>query len=655
MRLMVKWAQKWRRRFQTMVRYRLMFLTSAPIFLTLIALIGITIYWSIQYTWQNALHDVSERLEQAKNTLVQEQTMQQQQLDALANSYQFRDKLQSQELDSWLKSEKLSHHWDFISFKDKPRDSGASLEVLLASELSEKLKQKAIVPIKGEDGIESRALSLVSHVRVEDQNGKFLGTLTAGRLINNNDQLVDSIRDRIYPKIKEVPSLKGTVTLFLDDLRVASNVPLNQSRAVGTFVSDKVRKQVLLSGNTWSDLATINDTWYISAYLPLKNGQDETIGMLYTGYRMKPFLATYLTNIVEVAVITVLILALSGIAVYRGSRDLFAPFERIHRVVRLVQIGKPTRIGDLGLNEDHELAQLARQFDNMLDSLEASHQELQQAAHSLEDKVERRTQSLHEKTQQLEHHIKLLNQTRDKLVVSEKLAALGELTAGIAHEINNPVAVILGNIELIKLELSMAGAELEVDEEVATIIAQIDRIRNITHSLLQYSRQGGIQDEVTWQYVNPIIEESVVLVKTGDKKRGIEFITNLKARSSVEINRNQLLQVLVNLQMNAVHAMDSRGKLIIESEDWLEHGETQGALIRVIDEGCGIAPARLARIFDPFYTTKRQGTGLGLSLSQSLLSQVGGELLAESVEGKGSTFTIVLPRVAQPQLQVANL
>ncbi|GAM63496.1 signal transduction histidine kinase [Vibrio ishigakensis] len=209
---------------------------------------------------------------------------------------------------------------------------------------------------------------MISHVRVEDPNGEYLGTLTAGRLINNNDQLVDNIRDRIYPRIKEVPSLKGTVTLFLDDLRVASNVPLNQRRAVGTFGSDKVRKQVLLAGNTWSDLATINDTWYISAYLPLKNGQDETIGMLYTGYRMKPFLATYLTNIVEVAVITVLILALSGIAVYRGSRDLFAPFERIHRVVRLVQIGKPTRIGDLGLNEDHELAQLARQFDNMLDS-----------------------------------------------------------------------------------------------------------------------------------------------------------------------------------------------------------------------------------------------------------------------------------------------
>lgn len=650
-----KWALKWRRRFQTMVRYRLMFLTSAPILLTLLALIGITIYWSIQYTWQNALHDVSERLEQANSALIQEQSMQQQRLLALANSYQFRDRLQSKDLNLWLESQGQQHHWDFIRFSHEAQAQGTSLEVLLPSSLDEGLKQRARVELKDSDGLESRALTLVSHARVEDESGNLLGTLTAGRFINNNDALVDSIRDHVYPKVEEVPSLSGTVTLFLDDLRVASNVPLNQKRAVGTLVSEKVRKQVLLAGNTWSDLATINDTWYISAYLPLKNSQDETIGMLYTGYRMKPFLATYLTNIVEVAVITVLILLLSGIAVYRGARDLFAPFERIHRVVRLVQIGKPTRIGDLELNEDHELTQLARQFDNMLDSLEASHQELQQAALSLEEKVERRTQSLHEKTQQLEHHIRLLNQTRDKLVVSEKLAALGELTAGIAHEINNPVAVILGNIELIKLELSVSGSELEVDEEVTTIIAQIDRIRNITHSLLQYSRQGGIQDEVTWQYVNPIIEESVVLVKTGDKKRGIEFITDLKARCSVEINRNQLLQVLVNLQMNAVYAMQNQGKLTIESQDWIENGETLGAMIRVKDEGCGIAPARLARIFDPFYTTKRQGTGLGLSLSQSLLSQVGGELLAESVEGEGSTFTIVLPRIAETQLQVANL
>lgn len=92
---------------------------------------------------------------------------------------------------------------------------------------------------------------------------------------------------------------------------------------------------------------------------------------------------------------------------------------------------------------------------------------------------------------------------------------MGELTAGIAHEINNPTAVILGNVELIQFELGEEASR--VQEEIDAILAQIDRIRNITRSLLQYSRQGGVQDEITWQHVNPIIDESITLVKTGTK------------------------------------------------------------------------------------------------------------------------------------------
>ncbi|POB71258.1 two-component sensor histidine kinase, partial [Vibrio vulnificus] len=161
----------------------------------------------------------------------------------------------------------------------------------------------------------------------------------------------------------------------------------------------------------------------------------------------------YLTNIVEISVITLTLLVVSGLLVYRGSRDLFRPIERIHKVVKLVQLGKDKRIGALGLDENHELAQLAKQFDNMLDLLKTREEQIKQAANELEQKVLERTASLNEKTEQLEHHIRLLNQTRDKLIVNEKLAALGELTAGIAHEINNPTAVILGNVELIRFEL----------------------------------------------------------------------------------------------------------------------------------------------------------------------------------------------------------
>ncbi|WP_261817295.1 sensor histidine kinase [Vibrio gallicus] len=654
----LKIITKWRRRFQTMVRYRLMFLTSAPIILTLIALVAITAYWSVHYTWQNALYDVSERLYQANTTLEHKQQIQQLRVQGLADSKAIQNMVSQHHLSSWLDQQSISLGVDLLRFEHNSnlKGIGTFLEVLPAEQLTKSLALESAVPLLGSDKVESQVLALVSRVQVLDDAYKVIGVLVAIKVINNDDALVDQLREQIYPRIEGLPAVPGTVTIFLGDLRISSNVPANEYPAIGSYVSQKVKQHVLINGEVWSNLASVNDTWYISAYMPLINASGNKIGMLYTGYRMKPFLAAYLSNIVDIILVTLAVLLLSGVAVYRGARDLFTPFERIHRVVRLVQFGKPTRIGDLGLNENHELTQLARQFDSMLDSLDASHSDLQRAANELEDKVASRTQSLHERSHQLQLHIELLNKTRDRLVVSEKLAALGELTAGIAHEINNPVAVILGNIELIKLELSMSdGGDIDVDDEVSTIIAQIDRIRNITYSLLQYSRHGGIQDQVTWQYVNPIVEESLVLVKTGNNKKGVQYITDLKARASVEINRNQLLQVLVNLQMNAAHAMDNKGTLTITSEEWIENGAVLGAKISIADQGCGIAAKHLSRIFDPFYTTKKQGTGLGLSLSQSLLHQIGGELLVESELGVGSTFTIVLPHRAPTQLQVANL
>lgn len=277
----------------------------------------------------------------------------------------------------------------------------------------------------------------------------------------------------------------------------------------------------------------------------------------------------------------------------------------------------------------------------MLDQLEQRNGLIKLTAIELEDKVEQRTQSLHQKTEELERHIQLLHQARSKLVATEKLAALGELTAGIAHEINNPTAVILGNIELIQLELGDNTAD--VQEELVAIHLQIDRIRNITRSLLQYSRQGGVQDEVTWHHLNLIVEESLTLVRSGTKKMDVQFEVNLEAKCSVEVNRHQLLQVLVNLQMNGIHAMDDKGLLKIATDDWIdEQGEVRGAMVIITDHGCGISALNMKRIFDPFFTTRRSGTGLGLSVSQSIVANVGGEITVDSVEGQGSTFTVYL-------------
>ncbi|EOC1795957.1 cache domain-containing protein [Vibrio fluvialis] len=666
--------QKWRHRVKTMVRYRLLILTSVPIGFTLIALIAISIYWSIHYTWQSALVDVSERLGVAHNSMTLLQQKQASYVKAFGDSYEFRTRImhagEGPDLNQWLNQQKQRYDLDFLTFERvdtleqkfryldlTKRES--FFDVLSQSELAQldpQLAKRAEIERVNADRTETRGLVSRTVIPVLNQYNDIIGFLDGGLLLNNSSTLVDQIRDLIYPTKQDNLRPIGTLTIFLDNLRVSTNVPLNSDeragRAIGTRVSNEVRDAVLNQGKEWVDKAYVYDAWYITAYQPIRDQYDNVVGMLYTGYLLWPFVKTYLTNIVEIGVATLLLLLASGMFVYRGSRDLFRPIERIHRVVKLVQLGKNQRIGAIGLDERHELAQLAKQFDNMLDLLQQRNEEIQRAAHDLEEKILDRTASLQEKTEQLEHHIQLLNQTRDKLIVHEKLAALGELTAGIAHEINNPTAVILGNTELIRFELGDDAKRVE--EEIDAIMLQIDRIRNITRSLLQYSRHGGVQDEITWQHVNPIIDESITLVKTGSKKRDVEFVTDLHAQSSVEVNRHQLLQILVNLQMNAIHAMNGKGKLTIRSEDWCEHGEVLGAIVHIEDEGCGIKPEHLKRVFDPFYTTKREGTGLGLSVSQSLLSQTGGEIRVQSEVGKGSTFSVYLPSKADAHLLITK-
>ncbi|MFV8462727.1 cache domain-containing protein [Vibrio campbellii] len=669
------WWAKWAFRFKTMVRYRLLFLTSAPIFLTLCALVAITLYWSVHYTWQGALIDVDERLDVADNSIHLIQNQQAYNVRAFAESYSFQMKLTSgisqNELIHWVSENKSRYELDFLRWRSVGSmakkleyldltNKSSFFSVLDSKELNyldRDLAKKAEVPMLNGNDVETRGLVSRTVVSIRDEQGHVVGFLDGGILLNNSTQLVDQISNLIYPQRDGFNRHVGTVTVFLDDLRVSTNVPLSsensEGRAIGTRVSHEVHSKVLNEGKEWLDRAYVYDAWYITAYQPIHDQSGKVIGMLYTGYLIWPLIETYLTNLGEISIIIVLLLLASGLIVHRGARDLFDPIERIHKVVKLVQLGKDKRIGTLGLDDQHELTLLAKQFDKMLDLLHERNQEIQQAALELECKVHSRTASLKEKTEELELHIKLLNQARDKLVVNEKLAALGELTAGIAHEINNPTAVILGNVELMKFEL---GDEVSrVEEEVHAIMEQIDRIRNITRSLLQYSRHGGVQDEITWQHINPIVDESITLVKTGAKKRDMVYVSNLNAKTSVEVNRNQLLQILVNLQMNAIHAMDGQGTLTISSEDWVENGVSHGAIVHVEDEGCGIKEEQLKRIFSPFYTTKRDGTGLGLSVSQSILSQIGGEIRVESEVGKGSRFSIYLQQKATPQLLVSNL
>ena len=177
----------------------------------------------------------------------------------------------------------------------------------------------------------------------------------------------------------------------------------------------------------------------------------------------------------------------------------------------------------------------------------------------------------------------------------------------------------------------------------ALVLAQIERIRAITRSLLQYSRPGDYETAPVWQHLNPIIEESLTLVRSALRQQQVNLVADLRAQQPIEADRQQLLQVLINLLVNASHALGEQGEIRVESRDWLDDaGALQGAEVRVIDNGSGIEAAIIDKIFDPFFTTRATGTGLGLALSHRIISRWGGELLVDSTPGQGSCFTVRL-------------
>ncbi|MFC1519187.1 sensor histidine kinase, partial [Pseudomonadota bacterium] len=279
--------------------------------------------------------------------------------------------------------------------------------------------------------------------------------------------------------------------------------------------------------------------------------------------------------------------------------------------------------------------------------LQRRNNQIQLAAEQLEVKVEQRTRSLQDKTEELQRNVALLNETRHQLVTNEKLTALGELTAGIAHEINNPTAVILGNMELMKYELG--SKSVAVEEEIELVIQQVGRISTIIRSLLQYSRPGEFNAPLEMHPVQPMIEEMLVLVRHSIEKQEVELIKDINTQCTVQVNQPQILQVLINLVVNAAHAIENKGRIWVRANDWLENDEVVGVKIEVEDEGMGIKPERLSRIFDPFYTTRKDGTGLGLSLSYGIIKRIGGTIEVKSTLGKGTVFTIGLYHKAKEE------
>jgi signal transduction histidine kinase len=322
---------------------------------------------------------------------------------------------------------------------------------------------------------------------------------------------------------------------------------------------------------------------------------------------------------------------LTLIGTFRLSQVAIKPIERLLKRAESYQDdGSVLFVSERG---DNEFSRLSRALNRMLQRISDDREKLRQSVHSLE-----------------KANIDLKKAHTD-IIQAEKLASVGRLSSGIAHEIGNPIGIVLGYLELLQ------QPEISEDERKEYILRsqkEINRINTIIRQLLDFSRPAsGASEAIS---VHEVLTDMIEIVKVQPLMAKVAVSVALSARRhQVVADPNQLRQVFLNLAINAADAVSllpepGTGRLRIETENPQpgEHGGSDGnrmLKIRFLDNGPGIAEADMGNIFDPFFTTKApgKGTGLGLSVCFMIVQNLGGRIFAESQSGAGTVVTIYLP------------
>ena len=496
------------------------------------------------------------------------------------------------------------------------------------------IKTEAAVPTDRTAEVRGMVIHSASPVFLAGQSGVVVG----GTLLNRNLEFIDSINELVYLNAITGGIRQGTATLFLDDVRVSTNVRLFEDvRALGTRVSAEVRQVVLGEGATWLARAFVVNDWYISGYLPINDSFGARVGMLYVGFLEEPFSTAKKDAILWMFLAFITVLLISVPLFLWLAKGIFSPLEAMTKTMKRVEDGDlSARNGNVGARG--EIGQVAAHLDTLLEQIQDRDRKLRGWADLLNNRVDRRTSELRDANKKLEA-------TTQQLVMSEKLAAIGEITAGVAHEINNPVAVIQGNVDVMRETLgSAAGA---VETELSLIDRQITRITAIVGKLLQFARPGDFSGSDTSVTLEAAVVDCLVLVDHELSLRDIVVQTKLHKTSAICIDPGEMQQVIVNLIMNAVQAMGNNGVLALSLKNAVQEGQS-GVCLTIRDSGPGIEADRTSKVFDPFFTTKLgDGTGLGLSISQTIIQRAGGLISVRNHPSGGAEFLVWLPSVSE--------
>ena len=279
-----------------------------------------------------------------------------------------------------------------------------------------------------------------------------------------------------------------------------------------------------------------------------------------------------------------------------------------------------------------EFGRLASVFNGMTDALRKSREQLRDWAHTLEQKVESRTQEL--------------RRAQAETMRGEKLASVGLLASGVAHELNNPLTGILTFSHLVRQKMPDKSADAE---DMDLVIRETKRCAAIIKRLLDFAREK--QPEKKFTDLNQVIDDTVRIVERPAHLRDIEISVDLdRTLPQIWIDADQIKQVVMNMLVNAQHAVEEKGSITVTTRRAKDPRaaateDKPMVAISIVDTGCGIPEENLRRIFDPFFTSKDvgKGTGLGLSVSHGIIEAHGGLIEVESKVGEGSTFRVYLP------------
>lgn len=337
-------------------------------------------------------------------------------------------------------------------------------------------------------------------------------------------------------------------------------------------------------------------------------------------------------NVVFTAILIFAALIGAAISAWLGS-SLSRPIKLVEEGARLLALGE--HIPDIVVGGHDEISIMAEEFNIMKHRLIERECDILLLNSTLEEKVRERTAELEEKNNWL-----LVAQ--QELARAERLVGIGLLASGVAHEINNPLAIIRGNAELLEMSTSLDESD---KYEVETIIKQVGRVERIVSNLLTFARtkKKNLRSFPMEALLDDILEQLGHQIPLEPYRIERSYET---AGCLVEADEDQLRQVFTNLIVNGLQAIERGGVLRISSSVTPD----QFCRVSISDSGAGISKESQEKLFTPFYTTKPKGTGLGLAVSYGIVMDHGGDIKVESEAGQGATFIVVLP-VRHPAAQ----